>query len=67
MLYYHKDLKTISDVQDFFEWLLDEGINFHPENSFADFIRKKGVIFENKITPFYNFSLYGSNWVFLQK
>ena len=38
MLYYHKDLKTIDDVKEFFTWLLDEGINFHPEDDFANFI-----------------------------
>ena len=38
MLYYHKDLKTIDDVKEFFTWLLDEGINFHPEDSFGKYI-----------------------------
>lgn len=38
MLYYHKDLETIADVKEFFKWLLDEGINFHPEDDFKNYI-----------------------------
>lgn len=36
MLHYCKELSSLSDVKEFFGWLADEGVNFHPEDSFKN-------------------------------
>ena len=36
-----KEIKTISDVQDFFCYLtLEEKVNFHPDDSFSDYVNE---------------------------
>lgn len=32
------EIKTIEDVKDFFEQLINEGVNFHPDTPFEDYI-----------------------------
>ena len=33
-----KEIKTKEDVKTFFEQLIDEGLNFHPDTPFEDYI-----------------------------
>ena len=33
-----QEIKTVDDVKDFFNELKSEGLNFHPDTSFADYV-----------------------------
>lgn len=50
-MYSKKVLANVADVKEFFGWLLDEGINFHPEDSFSNYInvKTKGPSFSKEV------------------